>query len=109
MSTFVIVLSLFHGNDFDQSVVREFVLNSHEGKYWIVAANEPQKPSVEDEIKERIAKILPVAENIRVYGSSIWVKKWPDGGIEVRSPYLNPAFEAEFRLVRKELGGLWNA
>src|SRR3546814_7075152 len=66
MPTIEIDLSRFHGNDFDPSVVREFVLNSHEGKYWIVAANEPQKPSVEDEIKERIAKILPVEENIRV-------------------------------------------
>src|SRR3546814_6492834 len=49
MPTIEIDLSRFHGNDFDPSVVREFVLNSHEGKYWIVAANEPQKPSVRSE------------------------------------------------------------
>src|SRR3546814_5699430 len=32
MPTIEIDLSRFHGNDFDPSVVREFVLNSHEGR-----------------------------------------------------------------------------
>src|SRR3546814_733358 len=36
MPTIEIDLSRFHVNDFDPSVVREFVLNSHEGTYWIV-------------------------------------------------------------------------
>src|SRR3546814_6281167 len=53
------------------------------------------------------SKILPVEEHIRVYGSSIWVKKWPDGGIDVRSPYFNPAFAAALRVIRKEFGGRW--
>src|SRR3546814_16912070 len=53
------------------------------------------------------SKILPVEEHIRGYGSSIWVKKWPDGGIEGCSPYFNPAFAAALRVIRKAFGGRW--
>lgn len=106
-------LSKFHRLDFDPAAVKEAVVESIAEKAWIVpmevatAAPVIEVSPLQKAISSAVEKVKPVEERVKVYGTALWIKRWPDGGLDIRTPYYNPALSAAMRIIRHQFGGRW--